>query len=145
MEGTIQILKQCLTGMNMSDSPQVQIFDLLPNRFAEWSRAAWALQLESLGAGQRETLPYSYTAYSLDAAECDAMRAASKGRAMKDLHIVMTNWQLFFHNAALCQEWWDSSADAGSKTRPASSFDQPIPSLCSLTVADGELKPLGMS
>ena len=82
--GTVAILQSCLAGVTVPEGSQVHIFDLLPNRFAEWSRAVWHLQLEFVGSRQMENLPYTYTGYMLDANEADAMGAATLGRAMKD-------------------------------------------------------------
>ena len=38
------------------------------------------------------------------------------------------------------QEWWDDSAAAGPKTRPASRFEDPVPSMVTLSVDDCTLK-----
>ena len=44
----------------------------------------------------------------------------------------------------MAQDWWDSSAEAGPKTRPQASYSQAAPSLQVLTVSQGKVKCLGL-
>lgn len=44
----------------------------------------------------------------------------------------------------IVEEWWDGAPEAGPKTRPASEFSEPRPTLSSLTVNNNELKHLGL-
>lgn len=48
---------------------------------------------------------------------------------------------LYQRYLSLVQDWWDSSSEAGPKTRPASEFGEAPPGLSSLSTADGCLQP----
>lgn len=39
-------------------------------------------------------------------------------------------------------KWWDQSSEAGPKRRPRSTFDEPVPTLDVLAVANGAVKIL---
>ena len=61
--GVVTILKQCLQGVSIPEGAEVHVFDLTPNRFAEWSRAVWDRQLHNLKNPDACVEKFTYTGY----------------------------------------------------------------------------------
>lgn len=56
MAATSKLIQTLLEGLEMNGP--VYLVDLLPNRYGEWSRAAWSLQKEHLQTGNGPDLRY---------------------------------------------------------------------------------------
>ena len=93
------------------------------NRFAEWSSACLDIQLDKLNS-ESNAANLHYMGIFLD--DDTAMSARTAGNVA----------------GKLMSSWWDQCEEAGSKRRPHSSFDVPLPTLEVLTVSDGICRTL---
>ena len=82
--GAVAILQQCLQGVSVPEGAEVHVFDLTPNRFAEWSRAVWDRQLHNLKNPDAPVEKFTYTGYFVDTEEADSQRKDMIGRGMED-------------------------------------------------------------
>eukprot|EP00435_Cladocopium_sp_Y103_P074327 s863_g48.t1 len=60
--------------VSVPEGAEVHVFDLTPNRFAEWSRAVWDRQLHNLKNPDACVEKFTYTGYFLDTQEADSQR-----------------------------------------------------------------------
>ena len=93
------------------------------NRFAEWSSACLEMQLDKLNS-ESNAANLHYMGIFLD--DDTAMSVKTAGNVA----------------GKLMSSWWDQCEEAGSKRRPHSSFDVPLPTLEVLTVSDGICRTL---
>ena len=84
VQGAVAILQQCIQGVSLVEGAKVNVFDLTPNRFAEWSRAVWDLQLKHLNSTDTSGPAFTYTGYFTDIEEASQQRKSMHGRAMSD-------------------------------------------------------------
>ena len=87
--GVVTILKQCLQGVSIPEGAEVHVFDLTPNRFAEWSRAVWDRQLHNLKNPDACVEKFTYTGYFAEPQEADTQRKDMIGRGMEDKEAVL--------------------------------------------------------
>lgn len=152
---TKDILLKCLEGVPLQDNHPVLVVDCLPNRFlgttssnqlhvasfaqfvmmsqqhipnqnrfAEWSSACLELQLDKITSENNNGANLHYMGIFLD--DDMALSAKTAGNVA----------------GKLMSSWWDQSVEAGSKRRPHSTFDTPLPTLEVLTVSDGVCRTL---
>ncbi|CAK9114032.1 Uncharacterized protein SCF082_LOCUS52831 [Durusdinium trenchii] len=114
------IIEQLLQGMGASHGSPLLICDLLPSRFGEWSQAAWEMQLEFLRGSSAWDVRFAACYHTDHAADLNSAKELITGKAM--------------------HSWWDKSPEAGSKSRAAVPFSEPLPELECLTLNDGEVK-----
>lgn len=62
----------------------MNVYDLIPNRFAEWSRAIWGMQLKALQEPDQNHDPFTYTGFFIDDVEQNNQQSALHGRVMSD-------------------------------------------------------------
>ena len=95
-----------------------------PVRFSEWSSACLQMQLEELKSENYTGPKMHYMGIFLedDAALATKMNSSVAGKLMS--------------------QWWDGSAEAGSKRRPRSAFSEPTPSLDVLLISENKCKNL---
>ena len=90
VKGSEAILKQCLSGVTVPEGASVNVYDLIPNRFSEWSRAVWNMQLEALKNPNQNHTPFTYTGFFIDDVEQKSQESALHGRVMSDW--CLQNW-----------------------------------------------------
>lgn len=84
VKGAVAILQQCLQGVQVPDGCHIHVFDVTPNRFAEWSRAVWDRQLHNLKNPDSPVEKFTYTGYFVDVDEMKSQQKEMLGRAMED-------------------------------------------------------------
>lgn len=84
VQGSESILKQCLSAVRVPEGASVNVYDLIPNRFAEWSRAIWGMQLKALQEPNQNHIPFTYTGFFIDDVEQSNQQSALHGRVMSD-------------------------------------------------------------
>ncbi|CAK9076978.1 unnamed protein product [Durusdinium trenchii] len=126
IKATTQIIAGLLEGVVTTPKQPVLIVDLLPTRFAEWGRAAWNLQKRLLNdedlLENHPEIRFAALYHADNAADHTNCKEAVTGLIMS--------------------EHWDCSDQAGSKSRGRAAFGEPLPSLETLAVVDGEVKTL---
>ncbi|CAK9034569.1 Uncharacterized protein SCF082_LOCUS20909, partial [Durusdinium trenchii] len=74
VQAAVAMLQQTLQGITVPTGAKVNVFDLTPNRFAEWSRAVWDRQLSQLKAPDSAAVSFTYTGYFTDMDEVEQQR-----------------------------------------------------------------------
>lgn len=98
----------------------IRLIESVSLRFGEWSQAAWEMQLEFLRGSSAWDVRFAACYHTDHAADLNSAKELITGKAM--------------------HSWWDKSPEAGSKSRAAVPFSEPLPELECLTLNDGEVK-----
>lgn len=62
----------------------MNVYDMIPNRFSEWSRAIWGMQLKALQEPDQNHIPFTYAGFFTDDVEQKNQQSALHGRVMSD-------------------------------------------------------------
>lgn len=122
VDGTKELLEALAEGLDENARKRIYVLDLLPNRFSEWSRAAWALQLKYLVTPSG--LDWRYLGY-LSQDDADLY-------GLTEIQNSLTG--------CMMKEYWDTCADAGPPKRVSAAFEEPMPQLKTLARDGKQLK-----
>eukprot|EP00438_Fugacium_kawagutii_P032016 Skav224611 [mRNA] locus=scaffold3477:158725:162577:- [translate_table: standard] len=124
IQSTMEIIDCVLDGLTLAPSQKILVCDMLVNRFNEWGLACWKKQVPRLSNASDTKPDVHFMGFILQDDKPDNI-----------LLKVPNTW----HGQAMT-EWWDSSSEAGAKTRPRTPFAEQRPTLEILTL-DGKMIP----
>lgn len=114
-ECTKQVLSGLIDGIDVAGKGnKMYCVDLLPNRFNEWGRAVWILQLQFLKTPRQ--IDWRFLSFSHENGVFNSLEGIEKGLT-----------------AQVLTEYWDTCSDVGPSQRQVAAFDEAPPKLQALS------------